>query len=153
MFDRSTAVRIHFANGGFRHDMWRDSTSESLSIPQKLSARRLGSASSLRDGFAAFACSNPSRPLSRGILSLRERYTFRISLRLRTLRLVAICSRIFESLPRATQVARSDAHTKKPLSGLSHVCVGRDSNPRSPKAFGLQPNAIDHSATDASDIR
>jgi ParB family transcriptional regulator, chromosome partitioning protein len=29
------------------------------------------------------------------------------------------------------------------------LCAGRDSNPRSPKAFDLQSNAIDHSATDA----
>ena len=43
---------------------------------------------------------------------------------------------------------------RNPLSAFRNSkfimeCVGRDSNPRSPKALGLQPSAIDRSATHA----
>ena len=35
---------------------------------------------------------------------------------------------------------------------LCFMCVGQDSNLRRPKSLGLQPSAIDHSATDALSI-
>jgi hypothetical protein len=36
-----------------------------------------------------------------------------------------------------------------PIWGAFHLCAGQDSNLRRPKPIGLQPIAIDHSATDA----
>ncbi len=62
---------------------------------------------------------------------------------------------VYEKL--GDDLGRFDTKKALDIQGLSgqkratftNLCAGRDSNPRRPKPFGLQPNAIDHSATDA----
>ena len=52
------------------------------------------------------------------------------------------------SLPWSCSATELSRHA----GGRGDLCVGRDSNPRSPKALGLQPSAIDRSATHAYSI-
>ncbi len=58
------------------------------------------------------------------------------------------CFRSFESHEMCIGTFLLSTHAKTRIHGFS-LCAGRDSNPRRHKSFGLQPNAIDHSATDA----